>query len=222
MGKQRIAILLFGTLLFAGSAPRTAADEYYDARTSLFEMLPVGTNDIVFLGNSITDFGEWQELLGMDNVKNRGIRSDTMRGVEKRLGQVLRGHPKQIFLLIGINDVASGLSAEELGRRYASLVEKIMAGSPGTQLILQSVMPVNNDFRRYKGLIGKQGMIPEFNKKISALAEKYGLIYVDLWDALADETTGKLKKEFTTDGLHLNGPGYKAWVDMIAPYVDGK
>lgn len=74
-----------------------SADSYYDRKVSLFELLPVNSEDIIFLGNSITDGGEFAELLEISNVKNRGIISDTMVGVEKRLAQVMRGKPKRYF-----------------------------------------------------------------------------------------------------------------------------
>ena len=37
---------------------------FYYQRATLFEALPTSKSDIVFLGNSITNGGEWAELLG--------------------------------------------------------------------------------------------------------------------------------------------------------------
>lgn len=198
--------------------PGALADEYWDQRTSLFELLPITHDDIVFLGNSITDGGEFNELFGMDNIKNRGIRSDAIPGVEKRLGQVTSGGPKKIFLLIGINDVSHGLSATRLAERYRRLVERIRRETPGTKLYLQSVMPVNNSFRRYKGLIGKEKTIRALNDSINKIAAETGCTYVDLWPMLGD-AKGNLKAEYTNDGLHLNGRGYRVWTDGIRDLV---
>ena len=131
------------------------ADEYWDRKTSLYSILPVKSTDIVFLGNSITDGGEFNELFGMPNILNRGISSDVITGVEKRLTQVTKGKPAKIFLLIGINDVSHHISVERLAERYERLVKKIREQSPETKLYVQSIMPVNNTFRRYKNLIGK-------------------------------------------------------------------
>lgn len=195
------------------------ADEYWDQKTSLFELLPVKGDDIVFLGNSITDGGEFHELFGMPQVKNRGIRSDVITGVEKRLGQVTGGQPRKIFLLIGINDVSHGHSVDELARRYARLVRRIREESPGTQLYVQSVMPVNNSFRRYRNLTGKEKTIKAFNERIKAIAADNGATYVDLWPFLAD-SAGNLKREYTNDGLHLNGRGYRVWTDGIRHLVE--
>jgi lysophospholipase L1-like esterase len=195
-----------------------SADSYYDRRVSLFDTLPIGPNDIVFLGNSITDGGEFQELLGMSNVKNRGISSDVISGVEKRLKQVLKGHPKKVFLLIGINDVSHDLTVSQLASKYEQLVKKMRSMSPGTKLYLQSVMPVNNDFKRYKLLVGKEKVIKEFNAKIKQIAARNSAVYINLTSALSD-SSGKLKKEYTNDGLHLTGAGYKAWMSVVKPYI---
>lgn len=208
---------MLSVLLFSPVAT-VQADEYWDQRTSLFEILPISKSDIVFLGNSITDGGEFAELFGMDNIKNRGIRSDVITGVEKRLTQVTMGHPAKLFLLIGINDVSHGLTVAELGRRYERLVRKIREQSPETKLYIQSVMPVNNDFRRYRNLRGREQVIVDFNKKIKATAAAQGAEYIDLWPALS-VSGGKLNPAYTNDGLHLNGAGYRAWAKAIEKQV---
>ncbi len=139
-------------------------------------------------------------------------------GVEKRLGQVTAGHPAKIFLLIGINDVSHGHSVATLAERYVRLVKKIREQSPDTRLYIQSVMPIDNDYRRYKGLFGKEKTIRDFNVRIKEIAAGNGAEYIDLWPTLAG-ADGKLKKEYTNDGLHLNGAGYRAWTRAIEKYI---
>lgn len=214
----RSLIIPLSITALLGIATPAFGDEYWDRKTSLFEILPVNSGDIVFVGNSITDGGELSELFGMNNIKNRGIVSDVITGVEKRITQVTSGHPKKIFLLIGINDVSHGLQVSTMAERYARLVKKIKAQSPESQLYLQSVMPINNDFRRYKNLRGRERTIPLLNKEIKRIAEENDARYVDLWPALADKNS-KLKTGYTNDGLHLNGAGYRAWTRAIEPLV---
>lgn len=196
------------------------ADSYYDRKVSLFELLPIDSDDIVFMGNSITDGGEFQELLDNPNVKNRGISSDVISGVEKRLAQVMLGKPAKLFLLIGINDVSHNLTVAQLSRKYERLVKNLRMLSPGTKVYLQSVMPVNNDFKRYKSLVGKEKVIKGFNAEIKRIAAENGCTFIDLTPALADPATGKLRRNFTNDGLHLTGAGYKAWMEVVRPYVN--
>lgn len=196
----------------------SAESEYWKQKVSLFDLLPINTDDIVFLGNSITDGGEFAELLDMHNIKNRGISSDVISGVKKRLDQVTNGQPKKIFLLIGINDVSHNLSVSELASEYRDLVKQIRKKTPGSTIYIQSVMPINNDFKRYKALAGKENVVNELNIFLRQIASEEGAIYVDLFPVLSDKT-GKLKKEYTNDGLHLTGPGYKAWIETIEPYI---
>ncbi|MCM1369807.1 MAG: GDSL-type esterase/lipase family protein [Candidatus Amulumruptor caecigallinarius] len=200
------------------STPLATADEYWDRKTSLFELLPIKSDDIVFLGNSITDGGEFNELFGMDNIKNRGISSDIITGVEKRINQITPGQPRKIFLLIGINDVSHGHNVAKLAERYERLVKKIREQSPETQLYVQSVMPVNNSFNRYKSLRNKENTLKQFNKEIESIAARNGATYIDLWPFLSD-ANGNMKREYTNDGLHLNGNGYKAWAAGIEKFV---
>lgn len=204
----------------SGLTPITCkADEYWDRKVSLFSVLPIEENDIVFLGNSITDGGEFNELFNRGDVKNRGISSDVITGVEKRLEQVTSSHPRKIFLLIGINDVSHGLSVGQLSERYERLVKKIRTQSPETELYVQSVMPINNDFHRYRNLTGRERTVVELNKCIKRIAEENDAKYIDLWPFLADYN-GHLKREFTNDGLHLNGLGYRAWTHGIRGYLE--
>ncbi len=212
-------ILLAGLLNTTASVYAEQRNEYWRQKVSLFELLPISSEDIVMLGNSITDGGEWTELLGRDNVKNRGISADVISGVEERLSQVTGGHPDKIFLLIGINDISHGHSASELARRYEHLLKKIVADSPDTKIYIQSVMPINNSFGRYKNLTGKEKVVTQLNTLLKELAPAYNAVWIDLWPALAD-SQGRLRKDFTNDGLHLTGKGYKAWAETILPFID--
>lgn len=207
-------------LLLGFSATSVSAQsEYWHQKVSLYEILPVKQTDIVFLGNSITDGGEFAELFDNSAIKNRGIQSDVISGVRKRLSQITAGHPSKIFLLIGINDISHNLSVTELVSRYESLVKDIRQQSPETDLYIQSVMPINNSFGRYKNLRNKEKTVSSLNMELKKIAERNNATYIDLHPALSDRN-GNLRKEFTNDGLHLTGAGYKAWADHIRPYVD--
>ncbi len=205
--------------LIGAAVQANGQDAYWQQRVSLFDRLAVTPGDIVFLGNSITDGGEFAEIFEMDNCLNRGIRSDVINGVRKRLHQVVSGHPKKIFLLIGINDVSHGHSAQKIAANYEQLVKEIREASPETQLYVQSVMPINNDFKRYKNLIGRENVIPELNALLEGIARDNGAIYIDLWPSLTGADGKKMDRNFTNDGLHLTGPGYQAWAEAIRPYV---
>mgnify|MGYP000061554644 CR=1 FL=1 len=69
----------------------------------------ISTDEIIFLGNSITDIGEWTEVWQDIHVKNRGISGDNTFGVLARLDEVVSSKPSKIFIMIGINDISKNI-----------------------------------------------------------------------------------------------------------------
>jgi len=186
---------------------------YYNAKKSIFEIMPNDTNEIIFLGNSITDYCDWYELFGKSNIKNRGIGGDIINGVIDRLDEVVESKPKKIFLMIGTNDLGRGNNVNEILSDYERLVKLILEKTPKTELYLQSILPTHNQPTR------KNTDIIEINKGIVLIAQKYSLIYVDLFDLLKT-VNNELNMDFSFDGLHLNGNGYLIWKKAIIGYVN--
>jgi lysophospholipase L1-like esterase len=186
---------------------------YYDAKRNFFESLPNDTNEIIFLGNSITEMCAWNELFGMENIKNRGISGDVINGVIDRLEEVVSAQPKKIFLMIGTNDLGRKRSIEQILADYDKLVSLIIQKTPETQLYLQSVLPTKNQTNR------NNHDIIEINKGIVALAQKYSLTYINLFD-LFKTSENELNMEYSFDGLHLNGQGYVLWKEAVIKYVE--
>lgn len=193
---------------------------FYYQRATLFEELPVTSSDIIFLGNSITNGGEWAELFDNPHVKNRGISGDVCMGVYDRLDAILKGSPAKIFLLIGINDVDRGASADTIVERIGMIVDKIRKDTPSTKIYLQSVLPVSDHYKMFNGHTSRWQVVPEINKGLVRLAADRGVKYIDLYSHFIDNTTGKMNIKYTNDGLHLLGKGYKKWVGIVKPYVD--
>lgn len=216
-------LFLFALLCWAfasGYAQEKKYSTFYYQRATLFEALPVSSKDIVFLGNSITNGAEWAELLRNKRVKNRGISGDVCMGVYDRLAPILKGKPAKIFLLIGINDVNKGASADTIANHIGQIVRKIKSDSPRTKLYLQSVLPVTDEFGMFKGHTSRWQMVPGINRQLQELARREGATYIDLYSHFVDGATGKMKAEYTNDGLHLLGKGYLKWVEIVKPYVN--
>ena len=194
-------------------------NEYYYQRASHFAELPVDSDDIIILGNSLSDNGRWNEAFDDANIKNRGIISDVVQGISDRLDLVTKGQPKKIFLLIGVNDVSHHLTPDSITTAVEKLIVKIKQQSPKTEIYLQSWLPINNDFKRYKNMIGKEMVIFHGNVMLEQVARRQGVNWVNLFPAFADKEM-KLPKHLTNDGLHLNEAGYYIWCKEIAKYIN--
>ena len=94
--------------------PDSLFPTYYHQRVSFFRVMPVTKNEIIFLGNSITDGAEWAQLFNDKRMINQGISGDISAGVLNRLDAVINRKPSKVFLLIGTNDLARGISADSV------------------------------------------------------------------------------------------------------------
>src|SRR3954464_460041 len=78
----------------SGTGSAVAADasqrsSYWRERTSLFRVIGQKA-EVVMIGDSLTDGGEWAELFPQQDIVNRGIDSDTTHGVLARLDTLLK------------------------------------------------------------------------------------------------------------------------------------
>jgi lysophospholipase L1-like esterase len=199
----------------------TPMDEipYYVDKVSHFKNLPKKDTEVIFLGDSITDYCEWSELFGNPKIKNRGISGDRTDGVLNRLDEILQAQPQKIFLMIGINDLFQGREVDKVFTNYKTIVEKITDNLPETKLFIQSVLPVNNPKVRKKLFASFDNtQVRKLNAKLQQLAKDFSLPYIDLAAIFADSQR-ELDEKLTTDGLHLNGEAYLMWKKIIEKNV---
>lgn len=198
--------------------PDSLFSTYYHQRVTHFKSLPQTKGDIIFIGSSITDGGEWSELFGDLRVKNRGISGDVSAGVLNRLDEVAQRKPVKVFLLIGVNDLARNCSPDSVVKNILRIAAYLKQETPSTKLFVQSILPVNDGYGKFCGHTNKSAQIRQVNEQVKQHAATSHYTFLDLHPAFADET-GKLKKELTNDGLHLLGQGYLLWKRLVFPAV---
>ena len=210
---------LDGTAVAKTPAPWSYED-HYKKRMQLFDKEPpVTSKDIIMLGNSLTEGGNWNELFGARNIRNRGIIGDDTKGILGRMHQVTQGKPKKVFLLIGINDIANDVSTDSIVSNISKIVSDIKQKSPKTKIYLQSILPINESFGRYKRLIDKTSVVVDTNRKIERLAKKQKVNYLNIYPLFLEKNSSSLRKDLTSDGLHLNKDGYLIWVKELKKYL---
>lgn len=187
---------------------------YYDQKVSLFRLLPDTKKEIIFLGNSITDIGEWAEIWQNPRVKNRGISGDNTFGVLARLDEVLSSKPVKIFLMIGINDIAKNTPDSIIISNIIRIVETIRHTSPTTEVILQSILPTNSTYTEFQRHQHKDNHIRFVNAALQEYSQRKKITFVDLYPYFLN-TAGRLSDTYTNDGLHINGAGYFLWRSIL-------
>lgn len=181
----------------------------YDRRVSQFEESPVRAGDTVFLGDSITELGNWEDLFPDARVRNRGIVGDETAGVLARLDQLTAGKPGQVFLMIGTNDLAFGVDENEIVANVEEIVSRISSEAPGTEIFVQSVLPRADGYRE---------QIESLNRKLRS-ATSGEATWIDLYPHFLD-VDGSISDIYSVDELHLSGKGYLVWRDIIQRHVN--
>jgi len=180
-------------------------------RQEAFQAEPSSPGRVVFLGDSITQRGDWEALFPELATLNRGIDGDTTQDVLARLDGAI-DRPLAVNLLIGTNDLHTDKELKDPAGIVARL-ERIIAGihgrAPGAMVFVNSMMPRTAFFAP---------RIRALNERFRDVAERTGCVYVDLWPALADDA-GALRKQYTFDNLHLSPAGYDAWSEVLRPVL---
>ena len=215
---KRIALLAVTALLCLTAMAQANQDVYYARRATLFDELPIGKKDIVLLGNSLTDGCEFNELMGNRHIKNRGIVGDIVQGFIDRIDPIIKGQPKKLFIMGGVNDISHDVSADSIARVMEKLIVMVKQGSPRTKIYLQSLLPFNNDVREWRLLVGREHVVVEANILLEQVARRQGVTWINLYPLFADDQ-GRLRADLTNDGLHLMGKGYLIWRDALRPYL---
>jgi lysophospholipase L1-like esterase len=190
-------------------------DTYYQGKEATF--IQPQSDEIVFLGDSLTDFGNWPENLHQVNVNviNRGIPGDSTCGVLTRLAPILNSHPKQVFLMIGINDFIRGTRKEDIRNNYRQILTLFKNKSPKTEVFIESILPISESCS-YAAKV-KNVDIAQFDLFLHQLSQEFHYRYLDLYSLFLKD--GDLNPELQFDGLHLNHAGYEVWKHEVEKYV---
>lgn len=183
-------------------------------RLTCHAQMPVKADDILMFGDEVQHGGEWAELLGNPHVKCRGAGwgypGPDLATLQKFVDGTLKGRsdnqtPAKIFIYAGTNDLNSKAVATVV-TDYEDLVKAIKAKAPGAELYLEAVIP-NSDSNR-----NTNKYVP-FNNQLKKIAERNGATFIDTYTPLAS------KQSEYFSGNYLNGVGYAAMAEILAPYV---
>jgi lysophospholipase L1-like esterase len=180
----------------------------YQRRLAQFKQ-NTATADVIMLGDSITEWGNWEEQYPDINLLNRGIAGDTSSGVLGRLDEVLVHRPRIVFLMIGVNDLTHRIPVTVVQENIAKIVGRLKA--TGASVAIESVLFVGRVAPASEYLNIE---IARLNAFLRGICAEQSLTFVDLNQALSPE--GYMQPRYTTDGTHLSGEGYRAWRDQIA------
>lgn len=185
---------------------------------------------VVFTGSSLMEQFPLNEMLQGEALPYRVYNRGMSGFVAPQLLQVLdvcvyELAPAHVFLNIGTNDMSRpDYSQEALLACYRRILEEILSHVPGVKLHLLAYYPVNPDLEGQEGWAAEalryrtNQVLGEANQGVEALAREMGAEYLDLNAPLLD-SQGRLRAQYTKEGIHLYPAGYQAVLGELLPVL---
>ena len=188
--------------------------------TNFVEIAKKGDIDVLFMGDSITDWWRtappgggrevFDKYFGTWKVANFGIAGDTTQGVLWRLqnGEGTGYKPKAIMLMIGTNNTGRN-SADEIAEGVEAVVAEMRKDFPGARILLLGIFP-----RATPGN-AVRAKISQINTRIAKMDGHDNVTYLDIGGKFLAEDGTFLPGVFRADNLHPAAPGYEIWAQAV-------
>ena len=157
----------------------------------------------IVLGDSLS---QWMPTAGLPSGQlwlNQSISGETTSHVLKRIPLLAATRPNTIYVMAGINDLRRGYSDAVIITNLYTIARQLRQQHPNARIVMQSILPT-----RYDAL--PVDRIQRLNQSIAAIANHTNTEYMNLADRFSDDR-GILRRDLTTDGLHLSDRGYTVW-----------
>ena len=190
-----------------------------------YKKVEVVPENIVFLGDSITEFYDLEKYFPKRNVVNSGVSGNTTQDIlDNMKDRVYRYNPSHIFLLIGTNDYPNeDISMEDTKNNIKEIIKDIKKKLPRAKLYVESIYPINNsedDKINHKMVSNRNNKyIKKINKEIKKFAKKEKIEYIDMYKELIDDDDN-LSLDYTKEGLHLSDEGYEKVTFVLKKYIE--
>lgn len=125
----------------------------------------------------------------------------------------------KVYVMLGVNELGWS-KTETFHDQYAKVIDRLREDHPGTEIVLQSILPVSAKQEEKKSYVNNE-RIGLYNEVIRQLAEEKDCAFVDVAEAVTDEA-GCLRAEWNSDGVHLNVKGCRAWLDYLRTHPVGE
>jgi hypothetical protein len=167
--------------------------------------------ELAFIGDSITNEGEWSDFFPTLKVVNRGIGGDKTSDILARMDSILSTKPNKAFIMIGINDIHRNISISKVLENYEAIIDLLIDAD--IEVVVQSTIQCELI------ICGSEHVqsVNLLNDSLALLSTSKRIKFLNLGEL---SSIGGLSSEYTYDGVHLNLRGYVVWVDKILPLVN--
>jgi len=168
--------------------------------------------NILFVGDSLIEYLDWQERFPDHTVTNLGAAGESVQGLLSRtvIIKEVCSDADFIFVMSGINNVAMG--DNDFIDFYKIIIEKLSILYPDARIFINSLLPVSVDFISYE-------LIQRTNEFLKVLADKMNVLYLDIYRKFIDTKGMPIREYLLEDGVHLSRAGYAVWSRVIGNVI---
>ncbi len=203
-----------------GARPDQISEEWLAQHQRQLQIGHRSTAKVIFLGDSITEgWGAapaYREYFGKYSPLNLGIAGDLTQNVLWRIqeGALDGTKPQAVVVMVGINNLAGGFSAERTAGGVRAIVASVRSHLPAAHVLLLSILPAREDPAN-----PLRQRVAETNRLLANLAEP-GCVDVRDFGSLLLEPDGKISKAILRDFVHPTPAGYQRLSQAVAPLLD--
>lgn len=185
-------------------------------------------DNTVFIGDSRTVAMQALNLINpKDTFAVNGINHidymswnfyDEVTGINGTIFDIVASRkPEKIYVALGVNGVAFMQKSTFL-EKYIEMIEKLMKASPNSKIIIESILPVNEETYNRGNPNMNNVNVDDMNRELLNLVNIKGIYYLDLSDVLKDENNRLARKYDCGDGIHFTNAGYEAIYNEMCYY----
>jgi lysophospholipase L1-like esterase len=200
-------------------ATRSNPTNWLDRHEGFVRQAKAGGIDLLFMGDSITDFWRnrgktvWDKYYSQRHAANFGIGGDRTQHVLWRIenGELDGIDPKVIVLMIGTNNSNSD-SADQISEGVEKIVAAMRAKCPKSKILLLAIFPRNKPADNPT----QMDTIHKVNQRIARLDDGKMVTFLDINHVFLGPD-GAVPIDIMPDFLHPNEHGYELWAQAMEP-----
>lgn len=169
-------------------------------------------SNLIFIGDSLTQWCDWERRFPEHAVTNLGMAGETVEGLVARRERIRASieEPDAIFLMTGINNIAA--EQYDILAPYREIVRNLTTWYKKSTIVVQSILPVELTWI-------DNAVIEDLNRRLEQIAREYNAEYLDVYGLFVDTQGSPRSGYLSDDGVHLAGKGYDVWANAVARFL---
>ena len=171
-----------------------------------------GKMRLLFIGDSLIEYFDWQERFPKNSVYNMGVAGETVEGLYARLQVVYLqlDTPDAIFIMSGINNLA--MADKKFITTYRKIVRGLKKQYKSPRIFVQSLLPVLFPWIANDEIRG-------INLQLKKIADAEKVNYLDIYSLFLDPEGRTIADYLLEDGVHVSQKGYSVWSNEIEKHL---